>query len=457
MWVARPCGVGDRELVAVTEQSEAASRAVDDLYRRHGAEVYRYALAVLGSHPDAEDVTQTTFLNAYRAIEQGVHPRKPANWLLTIASNAIKQKFRQESSRPRQVVLDAELADASADGEGPTMGELLTALSRIPPQQRQAIVLREFEGRPYKEIAEILGVTTAALETLLFRARRSLAEELEQQLTCTQAQLAVSRAADGRLGRKERRRLREHLGECPDCARFARLQQRNRTALRGLVLMPVPISLTLLKGFEDTAAAAILPASGGASVAAAGAVGTGGAAAGSGVFAGGTAGGGLLAGGVGAKAAAVVAAASVAGGVGVVGATELASTPDRSPAKAKSSQGARLGQTAPRGTLVPGRGVARGKATAPGQPKAVANRPAHATRNASTGNPRAQQAKAAAESRRTEAGTRGNATRARDGSTPSAAPRNPRVPTAKENSRPERTLLEPGLRGSAKGSDRLTR
>ena len=133
---------------------------------------------------------------------------------------------------------------------GPSVGELLTALSKIPPQQRQAIVLREFEGRSYREIAEILGVTTSALETLLFRARRSLAEELEHQLTCTEAQLAVSQSVDGRLGRKERRRLRDHLAECPDCARFARSQQRHRSALRGLALVPIPLSLTLFKGLE---------------------------------------------------------------------------------------------------------------------------------------------------------------------------------------------------------------
>ena len=65
--------------MAVTETGHLAAREVDDLYRRHGAEVYRYAYAVLGNHADAEDVTQTTFLNAYRALEQGVHPRKPSN------------------------------------------------------------------------------------------------------------------------------------------------------------------------------------------------------------------------------------------------------------------------------------------------------------------------------------------------------------------------------------------
>ena len=194
--------------MAVTETGHAAAREIDDLYRRHGGEVYRYALAVLGNHADAEDVTQTTFLNAYRSLEQGVRPRKPSNWLLTIASNAIKQRFRQEQARPRQVELDDRIADRSSESTGPTVGEILTALSHIAPQQRQAIVLREFEGRSYKEIAEILNVTVSALETLLFRARRSLAEELEHQLTCTEAQFAVSQAADGRLGRKERRRLR---------------------------------------------------------------------------------------------------------------------------------------------------------------------------------------------------------------------------------------------------------
>ena len=259
--------------MAVTESGHLASREIDDLYRAHVAEVYRYAYAVLGNHADAEDVTQTTFLNAYRALEQGVRPRKPTNWLLTIASNAIKQRFRQEQSRPRQVELDERIVQAGTDDEdddGPSVGELLTALSKIPPQQRQAIVLREFEGRSYNEIAEILGISTSALETLLFRARRSLAEELQHQLTCTEAQLAVSQSVDGRLGRKERRRLRDHLAECPDCARFARLQQRHRSALRGLALVPIPLSLTLFKGLEGSAAAAVVPMSAGAGAVAVG-------------------------------------------------------------------------------------------------------------------------------------------------------------------------------------------
>jgi len=400
--------------MAVTETGHLAAREVDDLYRRHGAEVYRYAYAVLGNHADAEDVTQTTFLNAYRSLEQGVRPRKPSNWLLTIASNAIKQRFRQEQSRPRLVELDEHIAGQESDDDGPSVGELLTALSKIPPQQRQAIVLREFEGRSYTEIAEILGVTTGALETLLFRARRSLAEELTHQLTCTEAQLAISKSVDGRLGRKERRRVRDHLTECPDCAQFARLLQRHRSALRGLMLIPIPLSLAILKGLDGagTASAATMPVAAGAGSIAAG-VGTGGSVA--------TAtGGGLFAGGIAIKTAAAVAAVTVAGGVAVTGAAELAKSPAKTrPAATKPGQ--RLGQTAPRGVTVPGNGVARGKAEAPGQTKkassaaqklAKSNRAATARRSA--------RAKSLARGKAVRGAKRANTARAKQGKSASA-------------------------------------
>jgi RNA polymerase sigma-70 factor (ECF subfamily) len=336
--------------MTVFEAGPAASRAIDDLYRSHAGEVYRYALAVLGQRADAEDVTQTTFLNAYRSLESGVRPRKPANWLLTIASNVIKQRFRAELSRPRDALLDEPVAEDFSDDATPTIGELMAALGQIPPLQRQAIVLREFEGRSYREIAEILGVTTSALETLLFRARKSLSEEIESQLTCTEAQLAMSRAADGRLGRKERRRLRTHIQECPDCARFAHLQQRNRRALRGLVLVPIPVLDWPFKGLEAPAATA--------GVAAAGSSGTGVAAS-------------LFGGGVAAKTAAVVTAASIAGGVGMAGGAEVERTDVRKPPdriEAVEQPGKRVGRVAPRGVPVPGRGVASGRTNAATRP-----------------------------------------------------------------------------------------
>ncbi len=298
-----------------------AARDVETLYREHVGAVYRYAYAVLGNHADAEDVTQTTFVNAMRALERGEQPRKAENWLLTIAHNIVRQRWRQIQSRPAEVELDRDVSGRAPDDDAPDMADVVRALQRIPPSQRAALVMRELEGRSYQEIGEILGLTTAALETLLFRARRSLAEEMESLVTCEQAELAISRRLDGRLSRKDRRRLEEHLEGCASCARMAKTQQRYRGALKGLTLLPLPISLTFFKGAPSAAAAAGLPTIG---LGAAGStIGGSAAAGGAGAAAGGSAAGGAFLGSVAAKVAAVVVSAAAVGGGGYAGLKQL--------------------------------------------------------------------------------------------------------------------------------------
>ena len=277
----------------------------DRLYRDHAASVYRYAFAVLGNHPDAEDVTQQTFLNAYRAIAQGTKPRKAENWLVTIAHNEIRRHFRT-NGKAVEVELDDRLAHPDTERSDPSLADILRALQKLTPMQRSAIVMREFEGRSYAEIARVLEITQSALETLLFRARRALAEQLEGSLTCSEAEQAVSRRLDGRLPRREGRRLRSHLQECTHCVRFVATQKRQRAVLKGLSVMPVPASLFLFR--PEPAAAAGLGATGAAAAAGGSAALTGGSAAGVGAIGVGA--------GLAAKAAAVAAVAAVAGGVG---------------------------------------------------------------------------------------------------------------------------------------------
>src|SRR5215210_2374391 len=91
--------------------------AFETLYRGHVHEVYRYTLAVLGNPADAEDVTQTTFLNAYRAFHAGERPRKPTNWLRSIAHNVCRQRFRQASRRPQEVPALDEYATPAVHDE----------------------------------------------------------------------------------------------------------------------------------------------------------------------------------------------------------------------------------------------------------------------------------------------------------------------------------------------------
>src|SRR5436305_11289473 len=98
--------------------------------------------------------------------------------------------------------------------------------------------MRAHDGLPHAEIAEFLGVSTAAVETLIFRARRALREQLEGTLTCHEAELALSRQVDGRLPRAERGALRAHLRACPDCATTARRVRAQRAAFKSLAAVP---------------------------------------------------------------------------------------------------------------------------------------------------------------------------------------------------------------------------
>jgi RNA polymerase sigma-70 factor (ECF subfamily) len=148
--------------------------AFESFYRKHVAEVYQYALAVLANSADAEDVTQQTFLNAYRAFQRGERPRKPHNWLIKIAHNVCRMRWRQSSRRPQEIPLEHVREPAAPEDQKPSLDEILAALKRLPFNQRAAIVMREVEDRSYSEIADVLGTSVPAVEALLFRARTNL-------------------------------------------------------------------------------------------------------------------------------------------------------------------------------------------------------------------------------------------------------------------------------------------
>ena len=147
----------------------------ENLYRQYVKDVYHYALALLRNPADAEDVTQTTFLNAYRAFQRGEEVRKPQNWLIKIAHNVARSRYARTSRRVKEVPLDDHAEHLAMPEEERTNVEgVLRALGRLPFNQRAALIMRELEGRSYIEIADTLGVSVPAVETLIFRARRSL-------------------------------------------------------------------------------------------------------------------------------------------------------------------------------------------------------------------------------------------------------------------------------------------
>jgi RNA polymerase sigma factor (sigma-70 family) len=154
------------------------------LYERYSSKILGYCRRRLPSREEAEDAVQHTFLNAYRSLRTGVVPHAEAAWLYKIAENVCHERRRSAWRRSRIEIVsdDGELREAVAAPvtEHDELAGLADALAELTPNQRRAILLREWQGLSYREIAEELETTEAAIETLLFRARRSLARKLDR-------------------------------------------------------------------------------------------------------------------------------------------------------------------------------------------------------------------------------------------------------------------------------------
>jgi RNA polymerase sigma factor (sigma-70 family) len=158
--------------------------ATHDLYERYSRQVFGFCVNQLGSRDEAEDAVQSTFLNAHRALQRGVTPEAELAWLFKIAHNvcltrrrSTRRRGRVEAASDLQAMQD--IIPAPARESADELIRLTDALSHMPDNQRRAILLREWQGLSYHEIAEELKLSQSAVETLIFRARRSLAANLE--------------------------------------------------------------------------------------------------------------------------------------------------------------------------------------------------------------------------------------------------------------------------------------
>lgn len=160
--------------------------AFTDLYRTHLRDVYSYAYYKVGNHHDAEDLTEQTFLQAYRHFERARResdgrPLRP--WLIRIAHNLALNFYRDRSRRPESPLEQAELIAAPHDTEQVVLGrerlaEVLKGIDRLPADRREALVMRFALGMDNREIARALGRTDGATKVLIHRAIRQLEEEV---------------------------------------------------------------------------------------------------------------------------------------------------------------------------------------------------------------------------------------------------------------------------------------
>jgi RNA polymerase sigma factor (sigma-70 family) len=164
---------------AVRRRRRAAGSRIAELFEEHARMVYGVCRLILRDPTEAEDAAQQTFLSAYRALLAGQEPREPSAWLGTIARNECRGRLRSRRVEPLTLVTAASRDETQREvARHEEIEALSAALAELPQQQRDAIVLREFYGLSYAEVAAALGVSGAAVESLLFRSRRRLQEYL---------------------------------------------------------------------------------------------------------------------------------------------------------------------------------------------------------------------------------------------------------------------------------------
>ena len=162
----------------------AAGARTGKLFERHGGAIQRLCGTLLRDRQEAEDAAQQTFLSAYRALLGGSEPREPAAWLATIARNEcwarIRARMREPLATGEAEAAMGALPDPLVEAiRSEQLGVFWAAISALPAQQREALLLREFGGLTYDELGRALGVSQSAVESLLFRARARLRGRLQ--------------------------------------------------------------------------------------------------------------------------------------------------------------------------------------------------------------------------------------------------------------------------------------
>ena len=187
----------DEELVARSISGDADS--FNELIRRWERPIYALAYRVIGREEDARDVCQETFLRAFRALKGFRGQAKFSSWLYRIALNLCRDWVRRERRTPVvQAPEGIDLMDLAAVGAPTESIEDLVArkdltrtveraMALLPEEQRTAIILKEYHGLTFQEIAELIGCPLSTVKTRLY-----------QGLTVLRRELARDTAAAGR-------------------------------------------------------------------------------------------------------------------------------------------------------------------------------------------------------------------------------------------------------------------
>jgi RNA polymerase sigma factor (sigma-70 family) len=271
---SRLARLDDERLAALVGRGDAA--AFETLYDRHHAALLAFCRHLTGNRHDGEDALQQAFLRAHRALADGRAPDRVRPWLFAIARNRCLTLLaaRRDAAVPIEEV-EPSFDGLSSDVERRAdLRELVSDLSRLPDDQRGALVLAELGDFSHSEIAQVIGCSPAKVKALVFQGRTTLIADRDARHTpCEDIRTLLETARGGLLRRGP---LRRHLRQCDPCAAYRHAIEGRRSGLA--LVLPVAPTAGLkgavlggvgggLGGAESAAVAASLVAPGSLGVA----------------------------------------------------------------------------------------------------------------------------------------------------------------------------------------------
>jgi RNA polymerase sigma-70 factor (ECF subfamily) len=175
----------DSEIVRQIQSGEAA--AFDELMRRYKRPVINFIFRMLGNAQDADDVAQDVFVRVYQNLDTWRPETKFSTWLFASARHAAIDRIRWRSrhrtesieSAPEIVASSGTAEDVSAHEIG---DQIAAAVAKLPEDQRTAVVLSEYQGMSYAEIAGVMRCSEKSVESRLYRAKQTLRTALQHLL-----------------------------------------------------------------------------------------------------------------------------------------------------------------------------------------------------------------------------------------------------------------------------------
>jgi RNA polymerase sigma-70 factor (ECF subfamily) len=180
----------DEELVTAFRGGD--SSAFDALVQRWERKIQGAVYRIMGSGEDAKDLTQETFLRAYRGLPTFKSEARFSSWLYQIALNLCRDRLRQRRGKTLVSIDDLDPAsNARLERKGPSALDLMqahdlarlvsAAMAELPEEQREVIVLKEYQGLTFQEIADSLRVPVSTVKTRLYRGLVQMREHLERR------------------------------------------------------------------------------------------------------------------------------------------------------------------------------------------------------------------------------------------------------------------------------------